>query len=78
MRARQLTRNHNVSDAFRFGDRSRKAQRGQTYFDDQAVVFWIGSGTCLGCIRDDRFIPWDDEIETASVIEMHGLDEEML
>jgi len=47
-------------------------------FDDQSVVFWIGSGTCLGCIREDRFIPWDDEIDTASVIGMHGLDEDMI
>lgn len=45
-------------------------------FDDQAIVFWLGSGTCLGSIRENRFIPWDDEMDTASVIGMHGLDEE--
>ena len=45
-------------------------------FDDQGIVFWLGSGTCLGCIRENRFIPWDDEMDTASVIGMHGLDEE--
>ena len=44
-------------------------------FDDQGIVFWLGSGTCLGCIRENRFIPWDDEMDTASVIGMHGLDE---
>jgi len=47
-------------------------------FDDQKVVFWLGSGTCLGCIRENRFIPWDDEIDTASIIGMHGLDEETI
>ena len=47
-------------------------------FDDQSIVFWLGSGTCLGCIRENRFIPWDDEIDTASVIGMHGLDEETI
>jgi hypothetical protein len=47
-------------------------------FDDQSIVFWIGSGTCLGCIRENRFIPWDDEIDTASVIGMHGLDEKTI
>ena len=47
-------------------------------FDDQGIVFWLGSGTCLGCIRENRFIPWDDEIDTASVIGMHGLREETI
>lgn len=47
-------------------------------FDDQSIVFWLGSGTCLGYIRENRFIPWDDEIDTASVIGMHGLDEETI
>ena len=47
-------------------------------FDDQGIVFWLGSGTCLGCIRENRFIPWDDEMDTASVIGMHGLDEKMI
>ena len=43
-------------------------------FDEQGITFWIGSGTCLGAVREGRFIPWDDEIDTASVIGMHGLD----
>ena len=47
-------------------------------FDDQSIVFWLGSGTCLGCIRESRFIPWDDEMDTASVIGMHGLNEETI
>ena len=47
-------------------------------FDDQGIVFWLGSGTCLGCIRENSFIPWDDEIDTASVIGMHGLREETI
>lgn len=54
---------------------ARRLKEVKQIFDDQGVVFWLGSGTCLGCIRDGDFIAWDDEIDTASVIGMHGLDE---
>ena len=43
-------------------------------FDEQGITFWIGSGTLLGAVREGRFIPWDDEMDTAGVIGMHGLD----
>jgi len=56
-------------------ERLREVKR---IFDDQGIIFWLGSGTCLGCIRENGFIPWDDEIDTASVIGMHGLSEETI
>ncbi len=44
--------------------------------DDMGVVFLLGSGSCLGAVRDGAFIPWDDDVDLLTVLGVNGLTEE--
>ena len=46
--------------------------------DQLGAVFFIASGTCLGAVRDGKFIEWDDEMDMGSVIGLNGLDEKTI
>ena len=44
--------------------------------EELGVVFLLGSGSCLGAVRDKAFIPWDDDVDLLAVIGVNGLTDE--
>lgn len=56
----------------------RNLKEAKEILDNLGVVFLLQSGSCLGAVRDTAFIPWDDDIDIASVMGVNGLTEETI